>query len=108
MHARVSKTLNVVFCNIMPIPDPARPSVTIQTPRVLGGGADGGCATYHAEKLPRSCPLYDLALDPLGAQVVGVAQDGALRFWDVATGNRLGAIPPEAGAGAPELFLALC
>jgi hypothetical protein len=68
--------------------------------RVLCGGAEGGCAVYHSEQLPGSCPLYDLALDPLESMVAAVGADGAVRFWDVASGRPVGALAPERGAGA--------
>ncbi|KAI8476446.1 MAG: hypothetical protein J3K34DRAFT_510027 [Monoraphidium minutum] len=69
--------------------------------RVLAGGHEGGCAVYRSEKLPRGCPLYDLSLDPLESKVAAVGQDGAVRFWDVASGQPLGVLAPERGAAEP-------
>ncbi len=62
------------------------------------GGAGGGYAVYHSEKLPGSCPLYDLALDPLEATAVAMGQDGVMRFWEVATGAPAGTMAPGRGA----------
>ena len=51
--------------------------------RVLAGGRDGGCAVYHSEQLPRGCPLYDLAIDPLESKVDEIVQVVALRYRKV-------------------------
>lgn len=69
--------------------------------RIIGGGSDGGTASYHVEHLPRSL-LYDVDVEPLHQRAVTVGQDGHLRVWDVATGSMLSAIPPEPGAGGCE------